>query len=206
MNLDFTKLDGLSIKGSQEAPHKSTDSGNINDPGIKTPAEELGAENPAKSEEDEILQGLASLQREANANRMIVGRASAVYREYQGNIKTAARLQTDIVEGVKGGEDIYTLFLMAAQVISCMTANTVFYDQIRGDILAVYGAGLSEQKPLEIELEEVQGRLGKLREASRNSSESADSLQRIRSAIQAHEQREAYLKNEIAQAAGGGRS
>jgi len=57
--------------------------------------------------------------------------------------------------------------------------------------------------PLELELEEVQGRLERLIEASKRGTETADSLQRIERAIQAHKQRATELKGMIEKAQGG---
>lgn len=84
-----------------------------------------------------------------------------------------------------------------------MTSNTAFYSQLEDDIKAIYGAGLLEPKPLELELEEVQGRLERLIEASKRGTETADSLQRIERAIQAHKQRATELKGMIEKAQGG---
>ena len=84
-----------------------------------------------------------------------------------------------------------------------MTSNTLFYSQLNDDIRAIYGAGLLEPKPLELELEEVQGRLEKLREASQRETEPADNKERIKRAIQAHEQRATQLKELIEKAKGG---
>lgn len=84
-----------------------------------------------------------------------------------------------------------------------MTSNTVFYSQLNDDIRAIYGAGLSEPKPLELELEEVQERLQRLREASQRGTEPADSLQRIERAIQAHEDRTRQLTALITKAQSG---
>ena len=56
-------------------------------------------------------------------------RSLEVYRTYQENIKTSSTLQTQILKGLKAGEDVYSLFLKAAKAISLMTSNTVFYSQ-----------------------------------------------------------------------------
>lgn len=46
-----------------------------------------------------------------------------------------------------------------------MTSNSVFYSQIEGDIKAIYGQGLLDPISLQIELQETQERLTRLREA-----------------------------------------
>lgn len=204
MELDLTRLNSLAFRNFAEiSPEKQPS---------KTPLEPLlepeGYKTPLKEEnalQGQIggLQGIPILQRQADANKAEKERALSVYREYQENIKRSGQLQTDILKGAKRGEDIYSLFLKAVQAISLMTSNTVFYSQLNDDIRAIYGAGLLEPKPLELELKEVEGRLEKLREASKRGTEPADSLQRIEGAIQAHEQRATELKALIAKTEGG---
>ena len=204
MELDFTKLNSLAFMDFSEIPPEKQPSKMptetlLEPEGYKTPLEEENALQGLT----EGLKGIPILQRQADANKAEKERALAVYREYQKNIKLSGQLQTDILKGAKRGEDIYSLFLKAVQAISLMTSNTVFYNQLNDDIRAIYGAGLSEPQPLKLELEEVQTRLEKLREASKRETEPADSLQRIEKAIQAHEQRTTQLREMIAKAQGG---
>lgn len=204
MELDFTKLNSLAFMGFTEIPPEKQPS--------KMPLEPLLEPEPYKSPpivenalqgQLEDLQGIPILQREADTIKQERERAVAVYGEYQKNIKLSEQLQTDILKGAKRGEDIYSLFLKAVQAISLMTSNTVFYSQLNDDIRAIYGAGLLASKPLELELEEVQGRLQRLREASQRNTEPADSLQRIERAIQVHEDRARQLKALIAKTQSG---
>lgn len=204
MELDFTKLNNLALIGFEEItpekqPSKMPTETLLEPEGYKTPLEEENALQGLT----EGLQGIPILQRQADANKAEKERVLAVYREYQKNIKLSGQLQTDILKGVKRGEDIYSLFLKAVQAISLMISKTVFYSQLNDDIRAIYGAGLSEPQPLKLELEEVQTRLEKLREASKRETEPADSLQRIERAIHAHEQRATQLKDMIAKAQSG---
>lgn len=123
-------------------------------------------------------------------------RSLEVYREYQENIKTSSTLQTQILKGLKAGEDVYSLFLKAAKAISLMTSNTLFYSQTEEDLKAIYGRGLQEKPPLQMELEGVQERLQKLREAEKRE-QASDSKERIHRAIQAHENRATELRGMI---------
>lgn len=123
-------------------------------------------------------------------------RSLEVYRTYQENIKTSSTLQTQILKGLKAGEDVYSLFLKAAKAISLMTSNSVFYSQTEEDLKAIYGRGLQEKPPLQIELEEVQGRLQKLIEADKREKDS-DSKERIQRAIQAHKNKATELREMI---------
>lgn len=200
MELDFSKLNNLAFMDFTELPPEKQPS--------KTPLEPfLGAEEyktPPKEEnalEGQIngLEGIPILQRQADANKADRERALAIYKEYQQNIKTSSQLQTEILKGARAGEDIYSLFLKACKAISLMTSNTVFYSQLEGDIRAIYGEGLQNPAPLRKELTEVQKRLQKLREALERELEH-DSKERIKRAINAHENRIAELEAKIKQA------
>lgn len=127
-------------------------------------------------------------QREREAEQ----RSLEVYRTYQENIKTSSQLQTDILKGVKAGEDVYSLFLKAAKAVSLMTSNTVFYSQIEADIEAIYGRGLQYKPPLQKELQEAEERLQRLIEAEKRETRT-DSRERIRRAIEAHKRTIAEL-------------
>ena len=187
MELNLDRLNGLRFVDFQE---KQT---------AKTPTDELlGAEEYKTSAEQENalkrqLEGLQGLQRKADQNKAEKDRNLEVYRTYQENIKRSEQLQTDILKGAIAGEDIYSLFLKAVQAISCMTSNKTFYSQLEEDIKTIYGRGLQEPAPLLLEIQQAQTRLDKLREAEQRETE-PDSLQRIQSAIKAHESKIAELK------------
>lgn len=57
-------------------------------------------------------------------------RAEEIYKEYQKNIMLSSQIQTEILKGLKAGEDIKPLFLKAIKVISLMTSNSVYYNQV----------------------------------------------------------------------------
>ena len=197
MELDFTKLNSLAFVDFSEIPPEKQPSKmpteTLLEPwGYKTPLEEENALQGLT----EGLQGIQILQGKADTNKEEKERALAVYREYQKNIILSGQLQTDILKGAKRGEDIYSLFLKAVQAISLMTSNTVFYSQLNDDIRAIYGAGLLEPKPLELELEEVQERLTRLREALNREIE-PDAKERIQRAVKAHEAKIADLESLI---------
>lgn len=201
MELDLTRLNSLAFtdfkreqekKQAPESPAETqTASGeykNLTEP--KKPLETF----------TEGLEGIHKLQRQADAKKQDIDRSLAIYREYQQNIKTSSQLQTEILKGARAGEDIYSLFLKAVKAISLMTSNTVFYSQLEGDIRAIYGQGLLDPLPLQIELQQVQERLKRLREAEERELE-ADSRERIKRAVTAHENRIAELEALIAKGA-----
>lgn len=189
MELDLTRLNGLAYREEtppEKQPHTSPIEPLLdgrqykNTPNKETPAE--GLVQDVKDKEIEVYE---------------------VYRAYQDNIKKSGQLQTEILKGAKAGEDIYSLLLKAAKAISLMTSNTVFYSRLEADTRAIYGAGLLQPQPLRAELEAVQERLTRLREALQRDGEPEDSRQRIRSAVTAHEARAEQLQELIRQTEGG---
>lgn len=126
-------------------------------------------------------------------------RSLEVYRTYQENIKTSSQLQTEILKGLKAGEDVYSLFLKAAKAISLMTSNSLFYSQIEADIEAIYGRGLQHKPPLQKELQETQTRLQRLLEAGQRE-QPPDNRERIQRAIEAHRATIERLEDMIAKA------
>ena len=119
MKLDFSKLNKLSIQNITKIPPEK-------------PATEIVGD----------LEGIIPLQRQAEANKAELERSRVVYAEYQSNIKASSQLQTEILKGLKQGEDIHTLFLKAVQAISLMTSNKLFYTQSKETLIAIYGKGV----------------------------------------------------------------
>ena len=126
-------------------------------------------------------------------------RSLEVYKTYQENIKTSSQLQTDILKGLKAGEDVYSLFLKAAKAIALMTSNSLFYSQAEADLIAIYGRGLQEKPPLQRELQEAQKRLQRLLEAEQRE-QPPDNRERIQRAIEAHRATIERLEDMIAKA------
>ena len=123
-----------------------------------------------------------------------------IYKEYQSNTIKSSQLQAEILKGLNAGEDITTLFLKAAQAISAMTNNSVFYNEIKERVTAIYGAGLQEDIPLSIELEQVEQRLMYLEEAALWNE--GGELLRIQRAIEAHTERAQRLRELIKRGTG----
>lgn len=123
-----------------------------------------------------------------------------IYKEYQCNTIKSSQLQAEILKGLNAGEDITTLFLKAAQAISAMTNDSVFYNEIKERVTAIYGAGLQEDIPLSIELEQVEQRLMYLEEAALWNE--GGELLRIQRAIEAHTERAQRLRELIKKGTG----
>ena len=197
MELDLTRLNSLAFtdfKREQEkkqAPESPTEPRNASGE-YKTIADD---KKPLETLV-EGLEGIHKLQRQADAKKMDIDRSLAICKEYQQNIKTSSQLQTEILKGAKAGESVYSLLLKACKAISLMTSNSVFYSQLEGDIRAIYGQGLLDPLPLQIELQETQERLARLREALNREIE-PDAKERIQRAVKAHEAKIADLESLI---------
>lgn len=122
------------------------------------------------------------------------------YKEYQGNIRRSEELRTEILKGMKKGEQVQYLFLQAVECISSMTGDKAFFNQIEAELLAIYGEGLLNKIPLEWKLQETEDRLNKLREACSRDATSPDSKKRIEQAIREHELEIVTLKELLTKA------
>lgn len=191
MKLDFTAIRGNLAEKPLESP--ITDSKGLDDVEaielVKSPQRAT-----EKATDTEQAGRLLAQYKQEQAERE---RTLEAYRDYQRNIKESKGLRTEILKGIKAGEPPIALLLKAIKCISLMTGEAAFYSQIEGDVASIYGAGLLEREPLELELRGVQGRLQNLQKALERGTEPADSRQRIERAIQAHRARESQLKSMI---------
>ena len=112
-------------------------------------------------------------------------RAREVYKSYQNNIRAAGNLRADILKGLRAGEAAEVLLLKACNIISLMTGDTLFTKQAEQDLIAIYGDGLGEEKPLEYKLEQVQKRINNMQKAIERGLGPDDKM-RVEAAIAAH--------------------
>lgn len=113
-------------------------------------------------------------------------RIAAAYKEYQENIKQSFILTAEIAKGMQAGESISSLFLKAMDAIGRMTGDRQLLDRTRSALISVYGVGLRESEPLEMEKAAIRSRLAKL-EAARETA-APDHREQIERAIRAHRQ------------------
>lgn len=146
------------------------------------------------------LMGTVPQQIEQTPKEKAEEQRQEMYSYYQSNIQKAAQLQGNILKGVSAGQDIYTLFLQASEVISLMTDNKPFIEQIKADIVAVYGLALEEKTPLKTALEIVQGKIDKLTLALQQESICEADKKRITTALQKINQEKEYIKSKQGQA------
>lgn len=122
-------------------------------------------------------------------------RARVVYKTYQESIRRSGTLQSEILQGLKAGEDIHSLFLKAVEALSLVTNDNNLYKQAEADLLEIYGVGLQHQEPLQRELDAVESRLFHLEEAV--LWETGNEQKRIEKAIEAHRNRAETLRGQL---------
>lgn len=189
MKLDFSAIRGTTSQKPTEAAVEAFERLD----GVEMPIEVEPARKPAKQATEGDRKLLTAYQQERADHERIL----RVCKDYQRNTLRAEGLTTEILKGARAGEPITALLLKAGECISLMTGDSVFYSQLEGDIKGIYGAGLLEPDPLQLELEDVQGRLQKLQESLQRDGESEDSKRRIETAIEAHKKRANQLKTLI---------
>ena len=116
------------------------------------------------------------------------------------DLARANELQAEIFHGISRGEPAERLLLKAIESMVLRDGDTVSYKEARENMKAIYGIGLGEEVPLQIELEEVEGRLTKLRESyeREKDSDQKDMVERLKNAIRAHEERVESLRARLA--------
>ena len=122
--------------------------------------------------------------------------SARICREYLDNVCETDELQTQILMGIKAGEDFYHLFLKAAKAVSLLTSNVQFYDQIKRDCRSMYGGIFNQKEPLEEMLEEAHQRMAQLEKAAAVESD-IDIRDRINRCIDAHREKIAELEEQI---------
>ena len=116
------------------------------------------------------------------------------------DLARANELQAEVFHGISRGEPAERLLLKAIESMALRDGDTVSYKEARENMKAIYGIGLGEEVPLQIELEEVEGRLTKLRESyeREKDSDQKDMVERLKNAIRAHEERVESLRARLA--------
>lgn len=145
MELDFTGLDGLAQRGPLQS--------------AATPAPEPQDTDPPGMDQ---IPGGGRLQIKVDQQREAATRSLEICREYQENIKRTDQLQAEISKGLLCGEDIYKLFLKAMDALGFMVHDKSLSSRTRETLIGIYGYGLQEPRPLEIELEAIQVRIKRM--------------------------------------------
>ena len=127
--------------------------------------------------------------------------AQEITQERQSEIAHANQLQVEVMKGLQCGEPVERLLLKALESMALKENDTVSYPEAKKTLIAVYGDAFGQPVPLQIELEEFEERLERLRKAYEEGKETEpkDTQERVKNAIMAHENRIALLKKRIGQ-------
>ncbi len=126
--------------------------------------------------------------------------AQELSEERKSEIALADQLRAEVMRGLQCGEPVERLLLKAVQSMALKDNDTVSYPEAKKTLIAIYGDALGQPVPLQIELEETEQRLERLRKAyeAGEGVEPYDVQERVKNAIRAHEARIALLKDKIA--------
>ena len=125
--------------------------------------------------------------------------AQELSQERRSELAHANQLQVEVMKGLQCGEPVERLLLKALESLALKDNDTVSYPEAKKTLLAIYGDVLGEPVPLQIELEEFETRLERLRKAYEEGMETEpkDTQERVKNAIMAHENRIEFLKKKI---------
>ncbi len=126
--------------------------------------------------------------------------AQELSEERKSEIALADQLRAEVMRGLQCGEPVERLLLKAIQSIALKENDTVSYPEAKKTLIAIYGDALGQPVPLQIELEETEQRLARLRKAYEEGEgvEPHDVQERVKNAIRSHEARIVLLKDKIA--------
>lgn len=193
MSLDFTILENLTketIAEEKQAP--------------RSPLEPLKDKTSINTslENKEAVQGQIETQTGNNELIRRIERKNIeksdqkqVISMYTENLSKASIQQSEILKGIKAGDDIYNLFFKAIDTIELLNNNKAFSTQAKEDIIKIYGEKLGNKRPLEIQLEETHKRYSRLKKSLKQAK--GEDKQRIEKAIIDHRQVMEKLANKI---------
>ena len=127
--------------------------------------------------------------------------AQELSQERKSELAHANQLQVEVMKGLQSGEPVERLLLKALESLALKDNDTVSFPEAKKTLIAIYGAALGQPVPLQIELEEFETRLERLKQAYEEGkeTEAKDTQERVKNAIMAHENRIALLKKKIGQ-------
>lgn len=153
-----------------------------------TALDNLAKPEATTEEKSKTPQQAPTLQKKADNRKQQLEFSADVLKVHQEAKRKTTLLISDITKGLQQGEDIHDLFLKALEALALTTNAPDFYQRSRETLKTVYGVGLGEARPLEIELEDIRRRLERLQTALKQA-DGAEEQRRLKNAIKAHEKR-----------------
>lgn len=128
--------------------------------------------------------------------------AQELSQERKSELAHANQLQVEVMKGLQCGEPVERLLLKALESLALKDNDTVSFPEAKKTLIAIYGDALGQPVPLQIELEEFETRLARLKQAYEEGkeTEAKDTQERVKNAIMAHENRIELLRKKIGQA------
>ena len=111
----------------------------------------------------------------------------SVYVEYQKNSTEAMNLQAEILTGLKTGRPLAELLLLALEALSKLTHTDTCLKQAKDDLAAVYAYVLEEPSSVQMEIQQLEGRMQKMQEALKADDIPDNDKRVIEAAILAHQ-------------------
>lgn len=134
---------------------------------------------------NDITEARTRLQREADRRKQEREKYLRVLAEQQEAIRKAGNLRSEILHGIRQGEEPIALLLKACECIAKQTGDEMFYLQAKEDTRTIYGHVLGNPYPLQQEYAEVQERLNRLINAEGQEADPAQK-RRLQGAIREH--------------------
>ena len=117
------------------------------------------------------------------------------YAEYQKNTTAAMQLQAEVLNGLKIGKPLAELLLLALEALSKLTHTDTALKQAQDDLAAVYGYVLADPGSADIEIQHLEERMGKMKEALLADDIPDCDKRVIEAAILAHQKAIRHLQN-----------
>lgn len=144
-----------------------------------------GHKNEPETATGRSKQGINSaLQREADKRKAERERYREGIAKQQDAIRKSGTLRSEILKGIKQGEDTALLLIKACECISLQTGDSQYYKQAENDIRTIYGT-LGNEPLIQEELNQTKERLARL-ESALETEQDTDRKQRLLGTVQSH--------------------
>ena len=97
--------------------------------------------------------------------------AQELSQERKSELAHANQLQVEVMKGLQSGEPVERLLLKALESLALKDNDTVSFPEAKKTLIAIYGDALGQPVPLQIELEEFETRLERLKQAYEEGKE-----------------------------------
>ena len=100
-----------------------------------------------------------------------MGNGTGIVAGEKSELAHANQLQVEVMKGLQSGEPVERLLLKALESLALKDNDTVSFPEAKKTLIAIYGDALGQPVPLQIELEEFETRLERLKQAYEEGKE-----------------------------------